>query len=53
MQQQMMRTGRIHAVLIDGVLIDGVLIDGVLIDGVLDVVEDALLNAAEKESTHA
>ncbi|MCB1012974.1 MAG: hypothetical protein KDB15_15040 [Microthrixaceae bacterium] len=48
MQQQMMRTGRIHAVLIDGVLIDGV-----LIDGVLDVVEDALLNAAEKESTHA
>ena len=48
MQQQMMRTGRI-----DGVLIDGVLIDGVLIDGVLDVVEDALLNAAEKESTHA
>ena len=48
MQQQMMRTGRIHAVLIDGVLIDGV-----LIDGVLDVVEDALLNAAEKELTHA
>ena len=48
MHQQMMRTGRIHAVLIDGVLIDGV-----LIDGVLDVVEDALLNAAEKESTHA
>ena len=43
MQQQMMRTGRIHAVLIDGVLIDGV----------LDVVEDALLNAAEKESTQA
>ena len=43
MHQQMMRTGRIHAVLIDGVLIDGV----------LDVVEDALLNAAEKESTHA
>ena len=48
MQQQMMRTGRIRAVLIDRVLIDGV-----LIDGVLDVVEDALLNAAEKESTHA
>ncbi|MEZ5269675.1 MAG: hypothetical protein R2714_12780 [Microthrixaceae bacterium] len=48
MHQQMMCTGRI-----DAVLIDGVLIDGVLIDGVLDVVEDALLNAAEKESTHA
>ena len=43
MHQQMMCTGRI----------DAVLIDGVLIDGVLDVVEDALLNAAEKESTHA
>ena len=43
MHQQMMRKSRI----------DAARIDAVLIDAVLDVVEDAVLNAGEKESTHA
>ena len=48
MHQQMMRKSRI-----DAARIDAARIDAVLIDAVLDVVEDAVLNAGEKESTHA